>query len=240
MVFNFNRPPQQAPALLSYDEVQTVFHEFGHSLHELLSQCKYRSLAGANVFLDFVELPSQLIANWVKEKEGLDLFARHHINGNKISQNLFLQLQDSLIFHAGLTSHWQISLAQLDMAWFGTKRTLKELNRLDVDEFERQVFSGTQLHPSIEGTNGSCRFSNIFADEYAAGFYSYKWAQVLDADIFELFKQKGLFHRATAIKLRESIFSKGATEHPMKLFKKFREREPQIAPLLRRDGLLAD
>lgn len=234
IVCNFTKPTPSKPSLLSYDEVQTLFHEFGHALHCLLSQCNYRTLAGTNVYWDFVELPSQIMENWVKEKEGLDLFAKHYQTAAKIPAELIEKIKRAHLFQSGYYSLRQLSFSFLDMAWHSSAPA----EDLDVDQFETKALASTRLLPKIEGTNTSCSFSHIFAGGYSAGYYSYKWAEVLDADAFEYFKEKGLFNRDVADRFKEHILSKGGTEHPMELYKKFRGREPDPNALLKRDGLL--
>lgn len=234
IVCNFTKPTPTKPSLLSYDEVLTLFHEFGHALHGLLSKCKYRSLAGTNVYWDFVELPSQIMENWVKEKEGLDLFAQHYETGEKIPDELVTKIKTSLKFQVGWQSLRQLSFGLLDMNWYSTDPK----NIGDVDDFETKISQRTRLLPKEPGTNSSCSFGHIFGGGYAAGYYSYKWAEVLDADAFEHFKEKGLFNVDVATKFKNAILSKGGTAHPMELYKEFRGREPDPNSLLRRDGLL--
>jgi peptidyl-dipeptidase Dcp len=235
IVCNFTKPTPTKPSLLTYDEVLTLFHEFGHALHGLLSQCQYRSLSGANVYWDFVELPSQIMENWAKEKEGLDLFARHFQTGQLIPAELIEKIKLANKFQSGYYSLRQVSFAMLDMAWYGQNL---DFNSLNVDEFEKKMQEPTRILPKVSGTNMSCSFSHIFAGGYSAGYYSYKWAEVLDADAFEFFKEKGLFNRTVATSFKENILAKGGTTHPMELYKKFRGREPDSDALLRRDGLL--
>lgn len=234
IVCNFTKPTPKKPSLLTFDEVRTLFHEFGHSLHSLLSQCRFRSLSGTNVYWDFVELPSQILENWTLEKEALDLFARHFETGATIPKELTQKIIDSSKFLAGYSSLRQLNFAFLDMAWHSTDP--KQIR--DVDSFEKQVTQKTQLLPSVPGMNVSCAFSHIFAGGYSAGYYSYKWAEVLDADAFEYFKEKGIFDPEVSRKFKEHILSRGGTEHPMELYKRFRGREPDPEALLRRDGLI--
>jgi len=234
IVCNFTKPTPTKPSLLTYDEVLTLFHEFGHALHGLLSQCHYRSLSGTNVYWDFVELPSQIMENWVKEKEGLDLFAKHYTTSEKIPSELVAKIKKSNQFQAGYYSLRQINFAFLDMAW----HTANPAEVKDVDSFEINATEKTRLFPVIPGVNSSCAFSHIFPGGYSAGYYSYKWAEVLDADAFEYFKENGIFNSIIADRFRENILSRGGTEHPMDLYKKFRGREPDPNALLRRDGLI--
>ena len=235
IVCNFTKPTASKPSLLTYEEVQTLFHEFGHALHGLLSQCTYRSLSGTNVYWDFVELPSQIMENWVKEKEGLDIFARHYQTKQPIPQELVDKIKKAAQFQAGYYSMRQLQFAFLDMAWHSQNPNVVN----DVDQFEAKATEHTRALPKIPGTNTSVSFSHIFAGGYSAGYYSYKWAEVLDADAFEYFKEAGLFNREIAEKFKTNILSRGGTEHPMELYKKFRGREPDPKALLRREGLLS-
>lgn len=234
IVCNFTKPTPTKPSLLSYDEVRTLFHEFGHALHGLLSQCKHRSLAGTNVYWDFVELPSQIMENWTEEKEGLDLFARHYETNELIPAELVEKIKKASLFQAGWMSLRQLSFGILDMKWYTTEPS--EIT--DVDRFETLATDATRLMPKELGTNMSCSFSHIFGGGYGAGYYSYKWAEVLDADAFEYFKEEGLYNREIATKFKISILSRGGTAHPMDLYKEFRGREPDPKALLKRSGLL--
>ena len=234
IVCNFTKPTPTKPSLLTIGEVQTLFHEFGHSLHGLLSDCKYVSLGGTNVFWDFVELPSQIMENWVLEKEALDMFAVHYETGEKIPNELTDKIRATARFQAGWMSLRQLTFGLIDMAWHGQDPT----KITDVAAFEKMTTQKTALLPQIEGANQSVGFSHIFAGGYSAGYYSYKWAEVLDADAFEMFKEQGIFDKEVARKFRENILAKGGTEHPMKLYKEFRGREPDPDALLRRDGLI--
>ncbi len=234
IVCNFTKPTPTKPSLLSYDEVRTLFHEFGHALHGLLSQCRYRSLSGTNVYWDFVELPSQIMENWTEEKESLDLFAKHYETGETIPAELVAKIKKASLFLTGWINLRQISFSWLDMMWFTTDPHL--IN--DVDQFETEILAPTRLLPKELGTNMSCSFSHIFGGGYAAGYYSYKWAEVLDADAFEYFKEKGLYNQEVATKFKNSILSRGGTAHPMDLYKEFRGREPDPQSLLKRSGLL--
>ncbi len=234
IVCNFTQPTPTQPSLLTFEEVKTLFHEFGHALHGLLSDCHYVSLAGTSVYWDFVELPSQIMENWASQKEALDLFAKHYQTGEKIPQPLVQRIRDAEKFLAGYSAMRQMQFAALDMAWHSSD--LK--NVTDIAEFEKNVTDRVRLLPYIEGTNSSCSFSHIFNGGYSAGYYSYKWAEVLDADAFELFKEKGIFNGEVARRFRDNILSRGGTEPPMELYKKFRGREPDPDALLRRDGLI--
>ncbi len=234
IVCNFTKPTSTKPSLLTYDEVRTLFHEFGHALHGILSDCRHRSLSGPNVYWDFVELPSQIMENWVNEKESLDLYARHYETNQLIPKDLVDKLVRSQKYLAGWASLRQVQLGTLDMAW----HTADPKTITDVERFEDTAVSAFRLLPKIDGMNTSCSFSHIFAGGYSAGYYSYKWAEVLDADAFEYFKEKGIFNKDVAARFRDNVLSKGGSEHPMELYKKFRGREPDADALLRRDGLI--
>lgn len=233
IVCNFTKPTKTKPSLLTLDEVLTLYHEFGHALHGLLSKVKYRELSGTNVYWDFVELPSQIMENWVMEKECLDLFAYHYETGEKLSNDLIEKIKASGKFMEGLATLRQLSFAFLDM----TYHTVDPESVSDIPAFEARVSDKTNLYPKIPGTSISTSFSHIFAGGYSAGYYSYKWAEVLDADAFEFFQTSGIFNREVARKFREFILEKGGTEHPMELYKQFRGQEPDVGALLRRAGL---
>ncbi|RZA09878.1 MAG: M3 family peptidase [Proteobacteria bacterium] len=234
IVCNFTKPTASQPSLLTLDEVRTTFHEFGHALHSLLTDCKYASLSGTNVFWDFVELPSQMMENWVNEQEALALFAKHYQTGEVIPASLVEKIRNSSNFQAGWMSMRQISFGFLDLAWHSQDPADVE----DIEAFERAQTGRTMFFPPVAGTSSSAAFSHIFAGGYSAGYYSYKWAEVLDADAFEFFKEKGIFSPEVAQAFKSHVLSKGGTEHPMELYKKFRGREPDPKALLRRDGLI--
>ncbi|MEO3435357.1 M3 family metallopeptidase [Inquilinus sp. CAU 1745] len=234
IVCNFSKPSRLKPSLLTFDEVSTLFHEMGHALHGLLSDCAYRSQAGTNVLWDFVELPSQIFENWIQEKESLDLFARHHETDEPIPEELARKIKESAKFLAGTQALRQVSLGQLDLAWHD--RDPAGIG--SVDSFEDKVTEPFRLLPKVDGAMTSPSFNHIFAGGYAAGYYSYKWAEVLDADAFELFLERGLFDRETARRFRTEILSKGGSEPPMDLYRRFRGREPDPKAMLRRDGLI--
>lgn len=234
IVCNFTKPTATKPSLLDFREVSTLFHEFGHSLHGLLSQCHYRSLSGTNVYLDFVELPSQLMENWILEEESLKLFARHYQTGEVIPTELIEKVKASDRFQAGYNCVRQLQFGFLDMAWYSAD----PMQITSVAGFEREAIKDTEVLPPAEGSNISCSFSHIFAGGYAAGYYSYKWAEALDADAFEMFKEHGIFDPKVAHAFEENVLQRGGTEHPMKLFERFRGRKPDPDALLRRDGLL--
>ncbi len=234
IVCNFTKPTATKPSLLTYDEVRTLFHEFGHALHGILADGTYPSVTGTSVYWDFVELPSQIMENWVGEKEGLDVFAKHYETNEPIPAELVNKLKRAQKFQTGWMMMRQLQFATLDMEWYSTDpKTIS-----DVDAFETKATETTRLMPKVSGTNNSCSFSHIFAGGYSAGYYSYKWAEVLDADAFEYFLEKGIFNQEVAQKFKENILSRGGSEHPMELYKKFRGREPDPNALLRRDGLI--
>ena len=234
IVCNFTKPTETKPSLLNFKEVLTFFHEFGHSLHGILANSSFESLSGTNVYWDFVELPSQILENWAYEREGLDIFAKHYETGEKIPFEMINKIKESSNFHEGRNTLRQVSFAILDMAWHN--QSPKSID--DVGLFEKKALEQTNLLPYVEGTNISCAFSHIFNGGYSAGYYSYKWAEILDADAFELFKEKGIFNKDVASSFMENILSKGGSEHPMTLYKRFRGKGPNADALLRRGGLL--
>ncbi|MFK7899269.1 MAG: M3 family metallopeptidase [Cyclobacteriaceae bacterium] len=234
IVCNFTKPTESKPSLLTFNEVTTLFHEFGHALHGLLADTTYESLSGTNVYWDFVELPSQVLENWCYEKECLDLFAKHYETGEKIPEELIQRIKESATFMEGYGTCRQVSLGKLDMAWHTTTEPITN----EVADFEKQAMSGANLFDPVVGTSTSCSFSHIFQGGYSSGYYSYKWAEVLDADAFDLFKQKGIFNAGVATKFKEHVLSKGGTEQPMELYKKFRGQEPTPDALLKRAGLI--
>ncbi len=237
IVCNFTPSTPESPSLLTFNEVLTLFHEFGHALHGMLAKCNYASLSGTSVFWDFVELPSQIFENWCYEKECLDLFATHYKTGEKIPQEYIDKIKASSTYHEAYATVRQISFGFLDMAWFSL--SLEEAKQLDdITAFEEDAMAPTELFPKVAGTMMSTQFSHIFAGGYGAGYYSYKWAEVLDADAFSLFKEKGIFNKEVANAFKEHVLSKGGSEHPMELYKQFRGREPKVDALLERAGLL--
>jgi len=233
VVMNFTRPTESKPALLTYDEVQTFLHEFGHSLHGMLTKCNYQSLSGTNVYRDFVELPSQIMENWASQKEFLDGFAVNYKTGEKIPTELIQKIKDTENFNTAYSCLRQLSFGYLDMAW----HTIEKPFDNDVIAYEKQAMASTQILPSIPNTGISPTFSHIFSGGYAAGYYSYKWAEVLDADAFSVFEKNGIFNKKTADLFRKSILERGGTEHPMTLYKRFRGQEPTIDALLIRNGI---
>lgn len=232
VVCNFSKPTKDHPSLLTYREVGTLFHEMGHALHSLVSQCRYRSLAGTNVYFDFVELPSQLMENWIHEKEGLT-FARHFETGELLPDHWIEKLKANQKFQAGYMGLRQLRFALLDFSWHN--QDPQEIT--DVDQFEQKILKPTELLAHVDGANMSCSFSHIFSGGYSAGYYSYKWAEVLDADAFECFKEQGVYNRKVGEKFRKEILEKGGAEHPMVLYERFRGRKPDYHGLLRREGL---
>jgi peptidyl-dipeptidase Dcp len=233
IVMNFTPSTDLAPSLLTFDEVETLLHEFGHSLHGMLSDVTYESLAGTNVYQDFVELPSQIMENWATEKEFLDRFAVHYQTGERIPAKIIRQIVDASNFNTGYLCLRQLSFGYLDMAW----HTLTEPFEGSIDGFEQNAMKSAQLLPIVEGACMSSAFSHIFSGGYAAGYYGYKWAEVLDADAFSLFKKQGIFDQEVAESFRENILSKGGSDDPMTLYKRFRKAEPTIDALLERNGI---
>lgn len=234
IVCNFTKPTPSKPSLLAFDEVTTLFHEFGHALHGILANTQYESLAGTNVYWDFVELPSQILENWAYEKECLDLFAEHYETGEKIPVDLILKIKDSSSFLEGRATLRQMSFASLDMAWHSANPE----NIQDIEALETSIMGRMDFLPPVKGTSISTSFSHIFSGGYSAGYYSYKWAEVLDADAFEFFKEKGIFNREVANKFKDNILSKGGSMHPMSLYVAFRGKEPSPEALLKRAGLI--
>jgi len=233
-VCNFTRPTDTKPSLLTFYEVTTLFHEFGHGLHGMLANGKYESLTGTNVPRDFVELPSQVMENWCYDPDALKLFARHYQTGEVIPNDLIEKIRASQNFLAGLANLRQLRLGLVDMYYHGQKPTGETITQV-----ESRVDSVANLFPHVEGIAVSPAFSHIFAGGYSAGYYSYKWSEVLDADAFEFFKEKGgLDNKAAADSFRKNVLEKGGSEKPMELYKKFRGREPSPKAMLRRSGLI--
>ena len=232
-VCNFTRPTETKPSLLTFNEVTTLFHEFGHGLHGILANTVYPSLSGTSVFWDFVELPSQIMENWCYEAEALALFAHHYQTNELIPMELVQKIKESASFQEGMATLRQLSFGLLDMGWHCQDPTAIS----DVKSFEIEQFSATQLYPDVLENAMSTAFSHIFQGGYSSGYYSYKWAEVLDADAFAYFQEKGIFNSEVATKFKENILSKGGTEHPMDLYKRFRGQEPKPDALLKRAGL---
>lgn len=235
IVCNFSRPNGEIPSLLTFSEVTTLFHEFGHALHGILANTTFESLSGTNVYWDFVELPSQFMENYVFEKEFLKTFALHYQKGDMLDEEKINKIVASANFMQGYQTLRQIGLGLLDMAYHTDELTSDQ----GIEDFEVEKIKETQLYPHIKNTCISTSFSHIFQGGYAAGYYSYKWAEVLDADAFDYFKERGIFDKETASKF-ESLLSKGGTEDPMELYISFRGRRPQSEALLKRAGLLAN
>ena len=234
IVCNFTKPTETKPSLLTFNEVTTLFHEFGHALHGMLADTTYPSLSGTSVFWDFVELPSQIMENWCYEPEALELFASHYQTGETIPHHFIEKIKESASFQEGIATMRQISFGLLDMAYHAQDPSQIE----DIKAFEREAFAATALYPDVEDNCMSTSFSHIFQGGYSSGYYSYKWAEVLDADAFEYFKENGIFNSEVALKFKENILSKGGTEEPMTLYKRFRGQEPKPDALLQRAGLI--
>ena len=232
-VCNFTKPTETKPSLLTFNEVTTLFHEFGHGLHGMLANTTYPSLSGTSVYWDFVELPSQIMENWCYESEALALFAYHYQTDEMIPMELVQKIKESASFQEGMATMRQLSFGLLDMGWHGQDPS----NIKDIKTFETEQFSATQLYPEVKENAMSTAFSHIFQGGYSSGYYSYKWAEVLDADAFAYFQEKGIFNKEVATKFKENVLSKGGTEHPMVLYKRFRGQEPKPDALLKRAGL---
>jgi peptidyl-dipeptidase Dcp len=233
IVANFTRPSEKRPSLLSFNELTTFLHEFGHSLHGMLTKCTYESLSGTNVARDFVELPSQFMENFAFEKEWLDKWAAHYQTGEIIPDEFIQKIKEASTFNEGYAFLRQLSFGFLDMAW----HNLKNPSDADISDFETMAMAKTELFPPLPDLNMSASFSHIFGGGYAAGYYGYKWAEVLDADAFSLFTEKGIFNKETAESFRKNILEKGGTDKPQELYLKFRGREPSVDALLKRSGL---
>lgn len=234
VTMNFTKPSADKPALLTFSEVNTFLHEFGHALHGMFADTTYQSLSGTNVYWDFVELPSQFMENFAIEKEFLNTFAKHYQTGETLPEELIQRIVESSNFMVAYACLRQLSFGLLDMAWY----TRTEPFEGDVRAYEEEAWKETQILPNIPEACMTVQFSHIMAGGYAAGYYSYKWAEVLDADAFSLFKEKGIFNTETANSFREHVLSKGGTEHPMILYKRFRGQEPGIEALLKRNGII--
>ena len=233
LVMNFTKPTETAPSLLTFDELETFLHEFGHALHGMLGEGKYESQTGTNVYRDFVELPSQLMENWATEKEFLDLWAVHYETGEPMPAEIVDRIVAAQNYLAAYANVRQLSFGMTDMAW----HTLTEPFEGDVEQFEAVSMAPTQVLPVVSGTAMAPAFGHIFSGGYAAGYYGYKWAEVLEADAFSLFKEKGIFNREAASSFRENVLSKGGTEHPMELYVRFRGHKPETRALIEKMGL---
>lgn len=234
IVCNFTKPTSTKPSLLTFQEVTTLFHEFGHALHGMLANTTYPSLSGTNVYWDFVELPSQLMENWAYEKEALELFATHYETGDMIPMELVDKIKESSNFMEGMATVRQLSFGLMDMAFHAQVPEWK----LSLKEFEKQAIASTRMYPDVPENITCTAFSHIFQGGYSSGYYSYKWAEVLDADAFAYFQETGIFNKETATKLQHFILSKGGTAKPMELYKRFRGKEPDTSALLKRAGLI--
>lgn len=233
LVMNFTKPTETTPSLLTFDEMETFLHEFGHALHGMLGEGKYESQTGTSVYRDFVELPSQLMENWATEKEFLDLWAVHYETGEPIPADLVDRIVAAQNYLAAYGNVRQLSFGMTDMAW----HTLTEPFEGDVEQFEAASMAPTQVLPVVPGTAMAPAFGHIFSGGYAAGYYGYKWAEVLEADAFSLFKEKGIFNREVSSSFRENVLSKGGTEHPMELYVRFRGHKPETKALIEKMGL---
>lgn len=234
IVCNFTPPTESKPSLLTFNEVTTLFHEFGHALHGMLANTTYPSLSGTSVYWDFVELPSQLMENWCYEPEALALFAKHYKTGEIIPQEYVEKIKESASFQEGMATLRQVSFGLLDMAFHS--QNPNEIT--DIKTFEKTAFAGTNLYPDVAENCMSVSFSHIFQGGYSSGYYSYKWAEVLDADAFAYFQENGIFNTEIATRFKDTVLSKGGTILPMELYKKFRGQEPKADALLKRAGLL--
>jgi Zn-dependent oligopeptidase len=236
IVCNFTKPTESKPSLLTFNEVTTLFHEFGHALHGMLADTTYKGLSGTSVYWDFVELPSQILENWCYEKETLELFATHYQTNEVIPMELVEKIKASAAFQEGMKTLRQLSFGLLDMEWHS-----KDPSTIDsVKAFETHAFSETKLFPEVESNCMSTAFSHIFQGGYSAGYYSYKWAEVLDADAFAYFKEQGIFNKKIAKKFKDFVLSQGGTQDPMDLYVRFRGKQPNPEALLKRAGLLKD
>jgi peptidyl-dipeptidase Dcp len=233
IVGNFTRPTETRPSLLSFNELTTFLHEFGHALHGMLTKCTYESLSGTNVARDFVELPSQFMENFAFEKDWLDTWALHYQTGEKIPGEMIRMIKEASAFNEGYACFRQLGFAFLDMAW----HTIVNPVEINISDFETAVSEKTELFRPIEGTNMSASFGHIFGGGYAAAYYGYKWAEVLDADAFSYFTETGIFNSETASSFRRNILEKGGTEKPLILYLRFRGKEPSLEPFLKRSGL---
>jgi peptidyl-dipeptidase Dcp len=236
ITMNFTKPTAERPALLTMSEVETFLHEFGHAIHGLMANTKYRAMSGTSVYRDFVELPSQIMENWAGEKEFLHTFARHYQTGELIPDELVERMKAAQNFNVANGCIGQVRYGMLDMAWY----TLTEDFDGDVEKFEKATWAKLQVLPAVQGTCMSVMFSHIMDGGYSAGYYGYKWAEVLDADAFSVFKERGLFSREAGEEFRRTVLEKGGTVHPMTLYKDFRGQEPSIDALLRRNGIKVD
>ena len=233
LVMNFTKPTETTPSLLTFDEFTTFLHEFGHALHGMLAKGEYESMNGTNVYRDFVELPSQIMENWATEKEYLDMWAVHYQTGEAIPAELVEKIVAAKNYLAAYGNVRQLSFGMSDMAW----HTMTEPYEGEIEPFEMKAMAPVQVTPVVEGTAMAPAFTHIFSGGYAAGYYGYKWAEVLDADAFSLFKEKGIFNTEVSTSFRENVLSKGGVEHPMELYVRFRGHKPDQKALIERMGL---
>ncbi|GAA4771346.1 MULTISPECIES: M3 family metallopeptidase [Flavobacterium] len=233
IVCNFTKPTETKPSLLTFNEVTTLFHEFGHALHGMLANTTYPSLSGTSVYWDFVELPSQVMENWCYEPEALAIFAKHYETGEIIPQEYVDKIKESASFLEGMATLRQLSFGLLDMEYHGKPVVVE-----NVKTFEKTAMEATALYPDVAENCMSVSFSHIFQGGYSSGYYSYKWAEVLDADAFAYFQERGIFNKEVATKFKDNVLSQGGTDHPMTLYKKFRGQEPKPEALLKRAGLI--
>ena len=238
IVMNFTRPTDSEPALLTFSEVNTFLHEFGHALHGMLTRTTYESLSGTSVYRDFVELPSHFMENWLKEKDYLDRFAFHYQTGERMPEELLQSIVDASNYNVGYATLRQLSFGYLDMAWHSLKKPFVEEDISSIRNFETLAMKRVQLLPVLEETCMSTSFNHIFSGGYAAGYYGYKWAEVMDADAFSLFKENGIFDKRTADSFRRNILERGNSEEPEVLYKRFRGREASVDALLERSGVI--
>ncbi|MDR0971735.1 MAG: M3 family metallopeptidase [Bacteroidales bacterium] len=236
MVCNFTKPTKKEPSLLTFEELETFLHEFGHCLHGILSECKYQGTSGTNVYRDFVELPSQIMENFATKKEFLDLFAVNYKTNEKMPQSLIDKIKNSEQYMEGYACVRQLFFGTLDMAWNNITKPITK----PVEEIEREASQKAELLPEVKGTMMSTQFGHIFSGGYAAGYYGYKWAEVLDADAFSLFEEKGIFNKKVAESFRKNILSKGGKKHPMELYKAFRGHAPTNEAFLKRSGFIKE
>ena len=234
IVMNFTKPTKERPALLTLGEVETFLHEFGHALHAIFSQVRYEALSCTNVYWDFVELPSQFMENYATEAEFLNTFARHYQTGEPMPEELIQRIRESRNFQCGYACCRQVSFCLLDMAYYTLSTPLTQ----DIRTFESEAWEKAMVLKTLDDSCMSVRFGHIMSGGYSAGYYSYKWAEVLDADAFSVFQQEGIFNTGTAARFRKEILSRGCSEHPMTLYKNFRGEEPGIDALLRRNGIV--
>ena len=234
IVMNFTKPTKERPALLTLGEVETFLHEFGHALHAIFSQVRYEALSCTNVYWDFVELPSQFMENYATEAEFLNTFARHYQTGEPMPEELIQRIRESRNFQCGYACCRQVSFCLLDMAYYTLSTPLTQ----DIRTFESEAWEKAMVLKTLDDSCMSVRFGHIMSGGYSAGYYSYKWAEVLDADAFSVFQQEGIFNTSTAARFRKEILSRGCSEHPMTLYKNFRGEEPGIDALLHRNGIV--